>query len=56
MSWLEPLQKFSPFYQYAGHDPLVNGLSVPAVLVAVGTIAVLAVIGVAGFRRRDVAA
>ena len=56
VSWLEPFQKSSPFYQYAGHDPLVNGLSVPAVLVAVGTIAVLAVIGVAGFRRRDVAA
>ena len=56
VSWLEPFQKFSPFYQYAGHDPLVNGLSWPAVLVAVGTIAVLAVIGVAGFRRRDVAA
>ena len=48
--------KFSPLYQYAGHDPLVNGLSGPAVLVPVGTIAVLAVIGVAGFRRRDIAA
>jgi len=56
VSWLEPFQKFSPFYQYAGHDPLVNGLSVPAVLVAVGTVAVLAVIGVTGFRRRDAAA
>ena len=56
VSWLEPFQKFSPFYQYVGHDPLVNGLSVPEVLVAVGRIAVLAVIGVAGFRRRDVAA
>jgi ABC-2 type transport system permease protein len=56
VSWLEPIQKYSPFYQYAGHDPLINGLSVPAVLVAVGTVALLAVIGVAGFRRRDVAA
>ena len=56
VSWLEPIQKFSPFFQYAGHDPLINGLSVPAVLVAVGTVALLAVIGVAGLRRRDVAA
>jgi ABC-2 type transport system permease protein len=56
VSWLEPVQKFSPFYQYAGHDPLINGLSVPAVLVAIGTVAVLAAVGVAGFRRRDVSA
>lgn len=56
VSWLEPFQKFSPFYQYAGHDPLINGLSVPAVLVAIGTVAVLAALGVAGFRRRDVSA
>jgi ABC-2 type transport system permease protein len=56
VSWLAPLQKFSPFYQYAGHDPLINGLSVPALLVAAGTVAVLAVIGVVGFSRRDVAA
>ena len=56
VSWLEPVQRFSPFYQYAGHDPLITGLSVPAVLVAVGTIAALAMICVAGFRRRDVAA
>ena len=56
VSWLEPVQKLSPFYQYAGHDPLINGLSVQAVLIAVGTVAVLAAIGVAGFRRRDVAA
>jgi ABC-2 type transport system permease protein len=56
VSWLEPVQKFSPFYQYSGHDPLINGLSVPAVLIAVGTVAVLAAVGVAGFRRRDVAA
>ncbi|WP_090482412.1 ABC transporter permease subunit [Nakamurella panacisegetis] len=56
VSWLAPFQKFSPFYQYSGHDPLINGLSWPAVLVAVGTVAVLTALGVAGFRRRDVAA
>lgn len=56
VSWLEPFQKFSPFYQYTGHDPLTNGLSVPAVLVALGTVGVLAAVGIAGFRRRDVSA
>ncbi|QBJ94568.1 ABC transporter permease [Rhodococcus sp. ABRD24] len=55
VSWLEPWQKFSPFYQYAGHDPLRNGLSAPAVLVSLGTVAVLVAIALPGFRRRDVA-
>jgi ABC-2 type transport system permease protein len=26
VDWLKPLQKYSPFYQYSGHEPLVNGL------------------------------
>lgn len=56
VSWLKPGQKFSPFYQYSGHDPLRNGLSWPAVLVAVVTIVVLAAISVAAFRQRDIAA
>jgi ABC-2 type transport system permease protein len=56
VSWLEPFQKFSPFYQYVGHDPLRTGVSVAGVIVAVGTIAVLVAIAVAGFRRRDVSA
>ena len=46
----------SPFYQYAGHDPLRNGLSGLGVLVALATVAALVVLAVAGFRRRDVAA
>lgn len=56
VSWLKPAQKFSPFYQYSGHDPLRHGLSWTAILVAVATIVVLAAIAVAAFRRRDVAA
>jgi ABC-2 type transport system permease protein len=56
VSWLEPLRKFSPFYQYSGHDPLLNGISVAGVGVALGTIAVLAAVAVWGFSRRDVAA
>jgi ABC-2 type transport system permease protein len=56
VSWLEPVQRLSPFYQYVGHDPLRHGVSWPSVAVAVATIAVLAVVAVVGFRRRDVLA
>jgi ABC-2 type transport system permease protein len=56
VDWLKPLQKLSPFYQYIGHDPLRNGVSASSVLIAVATIAVLAVAAVLAFRRRDVAA
>lgn len=56
VSWLEPVQKLSPFYQYVGHDPLRHGVSWPSVGVAVATIAVLSLVAVAGFRRRDVLA
>jgi len=54
--WLEPVRRFSPYYQYAGHDPLRNGVSWPAVGVAVGTILVLAALAAAAFQRRDIAA
>lgn len=56
VSWLEPAQRFSPFYQYSGSGPLRNGLSLPANLVAVASIVVLAAVAIEGFRRRDVAA
>ena len=56
VSWLGPVQKLSPFYQYIGHDPLRTGLSWTAVLVAVLTALVLVALAVAGFRRRDVVA
>lgn len=55
VSWLEPIRPVSPFYQFSGHDPLRNGLSATAVLVAVLTVLILAALAVAGFRRRDVA-
>lgn len=56
VSWLKPLQQLSPFYQYIGHDPLRHGVSWTSVGVAVATVAVLAVVAVLGFRRRDVLA
>ena len=56
VSWLQPVRELSPFYQFNGHDPLRNGVSVAAVLVAVGTTVILVALAVDGFRRRDVAA
>ena len=56
VSWLEPFQKLSPFYQYVGHDPLRHGVAWTSVGVAVATVVVLGVIAVLGFRRRDVLA
>ncbi|EWT06114.1 ABC transporter permease [Intrasporangium chromatireducens Q5-1] len=55
VSWLEPFQKLSPFFQYAGHDPLHAGVSWLGVTVAVATVAVLVVGGALAFERRDVA-
>jgi ABC-2 type transport system permease protein len=54
VSWLEPLQRYSPFFQYIGHDPLRTGVSGPAAAVAASTVVVLVVLAVVGFRRRDV--
>jgi ABC-2 type transport system permease protein len=54
VDWLAPLQKLSPFYQYASHDPLRNGVSWLAVGVAVGTVVLLVAVAAAGFGRRDV--
>jgi len=48
-------QQLSPFYYYSGGQPLVNGLQVTDSLVLAGTAAVLVLLGVAGFRRRDIA-
>lgn len=56
ISWLEPVRKFSPFYQYIGHDPLHSGFSIAALLVAAATIAALTAAAVLTLRRRDLAA
>lgn len=55
VSWLHPVQKASPFYQYIGADPIRHGLSLAAVGVAVATIIVLVAGAVWLFDRRDVA-
>ncbi|HSU73797.1 MAG TPA: ABC transporter permease subunit [Terrabacter sp.] len=54
VDWLSPVQRLSPFYQYAAHDPLRNGVSWPAVAVAAGTVVVFALLGIVTFDRRDV--
>jgi beta-exotoxin I transport system permease protein len=54
VDWLRPLQKGSPFFQYAGHDPLHHGLDAASLAVAVATTVVLVAAAVWGFRRRDV--
>ena len=54
ISWLEPVRKFSPFYQYIGHDPLHSGVWVDGLIISAITMAGLVVIAVLGFRRRDV--
>jgi ABC-2 type transport system permease protein len=55
VDWLRPLQKLSPFYQYAAHDPLRQGVSWVSVGVATGTVVVLVVVAALAFGRRDVA-
>lgn len=54
VDWLRPLQRFSPFHQYIGHDPLRAGISWVGVGIATGTFLVLVAVAVWGFRRRDV--
>lgn len=53
VSWLAPLRKFSPFFQYVGHDPIRHGFSWIAVAVALATIAVLLLAAARLFARRD---
>jgi ABC-2 type transport system permease protein len=54
VSWLQPVRKLSPFYQYIGHDPIRHGVSLAALGIAAATAAVLVAAAVAAFRRRDV--
>ena len=54
VAWLEPLQQYSPFYQYIAHDPLRAGVSLTSAAVAGLTVIVLVAVGGWGFQRRDV--
>ena len=56
VSWLRPLQKFSPFFQYVGHDPIRHGLSIVGLVVAVVTVLALLFAAVRVFEQRDLVA
>ena len=55
VSWLSPVRKFSPFFQYVGHDPIRHGFSVVALLIASATAIALLMAAIRLLRRRDVA-
>jgi ABC-2 type transport system permease protein len=56
VSALDWLKYLSPFYYYAGHDPLTGGVDVGG-LVVLGVVAlVLTALGMAGIERRDLRA
>lgn len=50
---IRPLRWISPFYYYLGGNPLQNGFQVGYLLVLVVIVAVLAVLGMVTFERRD---
>ncbi|HEX4822105.1 MAG TPA: ABC transporter permease subunit [Acidimicrobiales bacterium] len=54
VGWLEPIRRFSPFFQYNGHDPMHTGLAPTAVAVSITSIVLLVAGAVWMFRRRDV--
>jgi ABC-2 type transport system permease protein len=56
VDWLEPYQKFSPYWHYVEHEPLRNGLSADNVAVLAGAIIGMAVLALPAFDRRDIAA
>ena len=53
LDWLKYL---SPFYYYAGHDPIANGVDVGDLVVLGAATIVLTVVAVGGLRRRDLRA
>ncbi len=51
--WLEPFQKFSPFYYYNSTDPLSNGLDVGHAALLLGLALVFLAVALVTFQRRD---
>ncbi len=50
------LKYFSPFYYYAGHDPIANGVDAGGLIVLAVVALALTVVAAVGFRRRDLRA
>ena len=56
VAWLTPARKFSPFFQYVGHDPIRSGFSPLAIGVAAATCVALLLAAVRVLQRRDISA
>ncbi len=53
VDWLEPVQKFSPFYYYNSTDPFSNGLDFVHAALLFGLTLVFLVVALVTFQRRD---
>jgi ABC-2 type transport system permease protein len=53
VDWLQPFQKFSPFYYYNAADPLTNGLDPGHAAILLGLAAVFLAVAIFTFRKRD---
>lgn len=53
VDWLEPAQKFSPFYYYNSTNPLGNGLDIGHAAVLAGLALVFLAVALFTFRKRD---
>jgi ABC-2 type transport system permease protein len=54
IDWLEPYRTLSPFYYYAGNDPINNGLDFWHTFVLIMLTAICLAAAIAAFQRRDV--
>jgi ABC-2 type transport system permease protein len=56
VSWLKPWRLLSPFYYYAGHEPVLHGLEPLHAVVLLAISAVAVAVALVTFERRDLAA
>ena len=56
MSAIAWLKYLSPFYYYAGHDPLAHGVDITGVIVLGVVSLLLTALGMVGIERRDLRA
>jgi ABC-2 type transport system permease protein len=56
IDWLEPIRPLSPWRWYYGNDPLSNGLGATETIVLLAVAALLLILGVLAFRRRELRA
>ena len=56
VDWLKPWRLLSPFYYYAGHEPILHGLEPPHAIVLLAISVVALGVALVTFERRDLAA